>query len=147
MSTPINQLPPPTANTRQIAPQTSEDDQEVTDVIYEMEKEFSSSQPPQQRPQPQYTPQQSPPQNYQPHYSPPPNFTYNQQPYNKYYDLPTAKRAVICALVALVIFYPFELGLIYEKVPFLNMLQPYERAVRALLLAALIYVLLLKLNI
>lgn len=141
MSTPINQLPPPTNNVQTIAPKTAEDDQDVTDVISQMEKEFSASQPPPQ--QHYYNP---PPQQYsqpiQHIYQP---IEFRQQP--KLYDLPTAKRAIICAVVALVIFYPFELGLIYEKVPFLTKIQPYERAIRALLLAVLIYVLLLKLNI
>lgn len=154
MSTPINKLPSQ-SNTQPIAnaPPTSEDDPFVTDVISEMENEFAVSNPPRaaHAAAPTPTPALGASSGYAPPFQhgpyPTPSPTISSHAPSSYIDIAVAKRATICAVVALVLFYPFETGMIYEKLKFLAQLQPYERVVRALLLAILIYVLLLKLDI
>jgi len=141
MSTPISQLPK-SGNTGTFA----EEDPSVSEVISQMEKEFSQSQPPPQPPQhfqAQPLPQQ-PPQLQQPSQQPLP---LPQQPKNlSYIDTSLLKRAFIAAFIAFIIFYPCEFGFIYEKYNMLKTAQPYERVIRALLLAVLLYVIMLKMD-
>jgi hypothetical protein len=148
MSTPVTQLP---AQPASHVATTSEEDPMVNDVISEMESEFQhtqnvATQPPVQQ---SYMPSQPPPAYPVAPPAAPQQFNMHlmssmQKPY---FDLPIAKRAAICAIVALLIFYPFELGFVYEKVPMLARMQPYERAIRALLLAVVLYALMWKFNI
>lgn len=141
MSTPITQLPKQTS--AQPTVPTSEEDPMVNDVISEMEHEFSASAPPPPPPPPlpqQYMP---PPMTFP---LPTPAMQMMKSP-RPWLDILVAKRAAMCAIVALVLFYPFEFGFVYEKIPMLAKMQPYERAVRAVLLAVLLYVLMWKLNI
>lgn len=143
MSTPIAQLPKQ-INAQHITAQ--EEDPMVSDVITEMEKEFSASAPPPPAtPQPTVVPSGPPVQYAQMYATPPPYMSYQQK--KQWIDIPIAKRAAVCAIVALVMFYPFETGVIYTKVPFLAKMESYERIVRTLLLAVLLYVLMWKLDI
>ncbi len=141
MSTPINQLP----NNPQPTPDHS-DDSLVSDVISEMEKEYISNKPQQPIIPPPNIP--SLPQIY--HESPPQifgNSSYMDDNKTELFNEKNIKRSLIIALLGFVLFYPFELGLIYQKVPFLEKMAPYERFVKACLFAVLIYVLLTILNI
>ena len=65
----------------------------------------------------------------------------------KIIDVNIAQKAFAAAFIALIVFYPKELGILYEKFPILEKIAPYERIVRAILLALLFYVLFIKLNI
>jgi len=62
-------------------------------------------------------------------------------------DISYAQRAVIAAIVAAIIFYPFETGVFYEKIPFLSNMYQHDRMIRTLVLAVILYILLLKINI
>jgi hypothetical protein len=62
-------------------------------------------------------------------------------------DISYAQRAVIAAIVAAIIFYPFETGIFYEKIPFLSNMHQHDRMIRTLILAVILYLLLLKINI
>ena len=66
---------------------------------------------------------------------------------NNLIDKVLIQRALASAFVAFVVFYPADLNFLYEKYTYLNYLSPYERIVRALLLALFLYILFLKLNI
>lgn len=66
---------------------------------------------------------------------------------NKFIDQTIAQRALAAAFVAFIVFYPFDLNFIYEKYTYLKCMSSYERIVRALLLAALLYILFVKFNI
>lgn len=140
MSTPIAQLPKQAPSQPAQMVKGAEEDPVVNDVINEMEKEFSGSQqapqPMQLQPQPQlqFTP-------------PPPTYAYIQQSKKPLIDQTIAKRAAVCAIIALVLFYPFETGALYAKVPYLAKMQDYERAIRTVLLAVLLYVIMWKLDI
>ena len=158
MSTPIDKLP---TQLSQAPSRTIDDDPVVRDVIDEMEREVVMQQQQhqhqqarpvdvktthvatlnnaammQQQPmQQQYLPQPPPPQNYkQP----------DQATNSSWINTEEAKFACIFALVALAVFYPFDTSGIYFKFNFLERFQPYELFIRALLLAAVIYVILLK---
>jgi hypothetical protein len=62
-------------------------------------------------------------------------------------NTPHAQRAILAAFIAAMIFYPFDTGAIYEKIPFFANAHQYDRLIRTLLLAVTLYILLLKLNI
>ena len=51
-----------------------------------------------------------------------------------------AKLAIIIAIIALVVLSPFDLSFVYEKIPALEPLKPYEYYVRGVVLAFIIYV-------
>ena len=145
MSTPISQLP------KQVNPQTistiSEDDPAVSDVILQMEKEFTQHNLPTAAAPAAPPPTQA--YSHPPVIPPPQVFSQLPQPPvgKPFIDTAIAKRATICAIVALVMFYPFETGVIYTKIPMLANMQPYERAVRAILLAITIYGIMWKFDI
>lgn len=65
----------------------------------------------------------------------------------KYINQVVLKRALAAGAVALVIYYPNDLGFVYGKIPYLEKLAPYEKFVRALLVAIFIYILFIQLNI
>ena len=62
-------------------------------------------------------------------------------------DVSHAQRAILGAIVAAILFYPFETGAIYEKIPFFTNAHQYDRLIRTIVLAIVLYVLLLKLKI
>lgn len=136
MSTPINQLPPGNPST----PPVSEEDPVVTDVIKEMEKEFKIA-PTQHVPVPVHAP-------------PPPMYTaplttpiIKEKPASKWFHEKSAKRAVIVAVIALVLFYPQDLSAIYNKAPVLSKFASYDRLLRAAFFALVLYILFWKLDI
>lgn len=137
MSTPINQLP---ANA---PPSNTEEDPFVTGVIQEMEKECKqpvvSAQPVQQ-----YVPQH--PQIYMPVPIATP-MSAAKSGSSSWYNETFAKRAAIVAVIAFLMFYPNDLTPLYEKAPVLSKLAAYDRVIRMLLLALVLYVLFWKLDI
>ena len=171
MSTPVNQLPSNISNDtiQQNAGQL--EDPTVADVINEMEREVQSP-PQQQRP---YPPQQNlppphpsqmqqphiqhvfqqqypiHPQQYPPNYQFPrgfnPNQTNTKNQFAEWINTSHAQRAILAAVIAAMIFYPFDTGSIYEKIPLFTNAHQYDRIIRTFLLAVTLYVLLLKLNI
>ena len=175
MSTPINQLPTNLSNDVIQQNVSQLEDPTIADVISEMEREVQS-QPPQQhmqpppqhmQPPPQYMqplpppqfqqqqpsyPQQYPQQQYPQQHG---QFMHMQQHYQRgrpnyfaqWINVSHAQRAILAAIVAAILFYPFETGAIYEKIPFFTNLHQYDRLVRTLVLAVVLYLLLLKLKI
>lgn len=139
MSTPINQIPIP--DTRQN--QKSEEDPIVSDVINEMEQEFTRQQAP-----PAYKPQPTPYQ-HTPMPMPMPQQRTQTQSFDSFYGInkKSAQTALIVSFVAFVFFYPVDTDFIYQKATILNKLAPYDRFIRALLLAIFLYILITKLNI
>jgi len=167
MSTPVNQLPTNISN-EVIQQQSSQlEDPTIADVISEMEREVQTQPRPQLPPQIQQPPhmqqqhvqhvfqQQYPhqqnqqqyiqqfPQNFQQSR----NFNVNNNQLSNWINTPHAQRAILAAFIAAMIFYPFDTGAIYEKIPFFTNAHQYDRIIRTLLLAVTLYVLLLKLNI
>lgn len=169
MSTPINKLPANIPN--EVIQQNSSqlEDPTIADVINEMEREVQQQRPPpqniappnmphMQQPHVQHVFQQQYPIQY-PHSQPQQyaqpqqqniqysrNFIQNNQ-YQEWINTPHAQRAILAAFIAAMIFYPFDSGAIYEKIPFFANAHQYDRLIRTLLLAVTLYVLLLKLNI
>ena len=150
MSTPIDKLP---TQLSQAPSRTIDDDPVVRDVIDEMEREVAM-QHQQARPlevktthvatlnnaaMAQQQPMQQPYQPLMPINNP--NYKQSEESWIKTED---AKFACIFAMVALAVFYPFDTSGIYHKFSFLERFQPYELFIRAILLAAVIYVVLLK---
>lgn len=136
MSTPIHQLPATTSNVP-----VTEEDPYVTGVIQEMENEFKK----QPTPAPPMPP--PPPQIYM---TPMPIATPMNtptKPSNTWYNETFAKRAAIVAVIAFLMFYPNDLTPLYEKAPLLSKVAAYDRLIRMLLLAVVLYVLFWKLHL
>ena len=154
MSTPVAQLQ---RQPNAVAPPQI-DDPVITDVINEMEREFSARPPPVVTSTPVATfaapPQyQQAQQQQQPHYQQAPQYAHMQpptSPHNSVKDwinTQSAKRALIVAFIAFCIFYPVDTGVLYTKAEFLGRFEPHDRIIRALLLAVLLYVIMTHLNI
>ena len=166
MSTPVTQLPGNISNDVINQNITQLEDPVIADVINEMEREVQQQRPPQAPPQ-QYMQPQAPPQQYmqqpQQQFRQPPQVQHSfQQQYPVQYPQPSgffgnqyaswvntphAQRAILAAIIAAFIFYPFETGVIYEKIPFLSNMHEHDRLIRTFFLAVVLYVLLLKVNI
>lgn len=144
MSTPVSQLPPsaaPPSNVRH------DEDQIVADVLSELQNERRPPPPP------------SPPQHHvasvQQYMLPSAPPYPSQQQQQNHGDLlfgviqkELAIKVVVAALAALLIFYPDSLSDIYSKIPTVgDHLITYDKFVRTILLAVLLYVLILKLDI
>ena len=142
MSTPIHQLPNnPASNTT-----PTEEDPFVAGVIQEMENECKKQPAPQLPPSPQpMAPMAPQPQMYMP-MSTPIQVTAKSTT-SSWYNESFAKRAAIVAVIAFLMFYPNDLTPLYEKAPMLSKLAAYDRVIRMLLLAMVLYVLFWKLNI
>lgn len=148
MSTPVTQLPPTTAPPGNVR---HDEDQIVADVLSEMQSErhpahSSPSTPPPPAPPPQIVQQYMLPSQL-----PSPSMYGQQHSSEKIFGViekEHAIRAAVAALVALVLFYPESLSSVYGKIPTLGShLEQYDKLVRALLLAVLLYVLMWKLNV
>lgn len=136
MSTPIHQLPNnPTSGT---AP--AEEDPFVAGVIQEMENECKKQPVPVSPP----TPPAPQPQMYMPITTP---MQAPKPAASSWYNETFAKRAAIVAVIAFLMFYPNDLTPLYEKAPVLSKFAAYDRMIRMLLLAVVLYVLFWKLNI
>lgn len=138
MSTPINQLPP--GATSSSSP--NDDDPSVTDVIKEMEKEFKIAAPVQHIPAPVHVPTPSPM-----YVAPLTTPVMKEKSSNKWFHEKSAKRAVIVAVIALVLFYPQDLSAIYNKNPIMSKFASYDRLIRAAFFALVLYILFWKLDI
>ena len=177
MSTPINQLPINVSNEIIQQNSSQLEDPTIADVINEMEREVQRQPSPQMQHVPQMQQQnpnvqhvfqqqypvqhqQPHPQQYPQHFQPPhgaAGFNPNHQNSYGYHsarnqwtdwiNTPHAQRAILAAFIAAMIFYPFDTGAIYEKIPFFANAHQYDRLIRTVLLAITLYVLLLKLNI
>lgn len=141
MSTPIHQLPSNTSNVP-----VSEDDPFITGVIQEMESECKKQQPAVSSAPPQY-PTHPAPQIY--HNTPVPIATpiNTSKSSSSWYNETFAKRAAIVAVIAFLMFYPNDLSPLYEKAPMLSKVAAYDRIIRMILLAVVLYVLFWKLNL
>ena len=153
MSTPVSQLP------QQVNPNMVpklEDDPVVTDMIKEMESYNPSSNPPvhhaqhaqhpqhlQHPQQPTIIMQQMPPSLSA---APPVMTTLYDSPKTTIYgiDITILKKAAILAVVALLIFYPDDLSIIYERVPYLSKFAVYDKIIRTVLLIVVVYLILWK---
>jgi hypothetical protein len=147
MSTSINNLPETPVSTMK----TVEEDPMITDVINEMERDYMvQTAPP---PQPMYIPPPPPPQIHQ-HYQP--KFAPQQVQIDNGFvaklksigiNKDQLQLAFLASAIAYLVFYPIETDFIYQKIEKLSVLAPYDRVIRALLLALLFYVIFWKLNI
>lgn len=125
MSTPIAQLP------NNGAPASPLEDASVLNVIDEMERASRGPAP------------QAPMQ-------PPPAFRMPVAPPQQagLIDKDKAQLAAMAAVIALVIFYPASMHVIYSKLPkFESIFTSYDLLIRALLLAVVLYLLLWKLDL
>ena len=59
----------------------------------------------------------------------------------------TAKKAVVAAAIAYVLFHPKTLETLYEKVPALGKIQSFDGLIRVVLLALVLYLVMVKFNI
>lgn len=59
----------------------------------------------------------------------------------------TAKKAVVAAAIAYVLFHPKTLDTLYEKVPALSKIQSFDGFIRVALLALVLYLVMVKFNI
>lgn len=142
MSTQIQELP-----TNPVPSSTSkkaEDDPLVNDVINEMEREFIN--------------QSMPPRNFTP---PPQNNMNYQKLSNTNTPIPMSNNkdirsliynidknhlqlAILSAFLAYVTYYPVDTEFLYQKFDILQKIAPYDRIIRTLLLALMLYLLLWK---
>jgi len=89
----------------------------------------------------------------QQHYSVPVQPSVKMMPESKnillfgFIDMTYAQRAIIAAIVAAIIFYPFETGVFYERIPFLSNMYQHDRMIRTFILAVILYFLSFKINI
>lgn len=133
MSTPVQQLPRPSAP---VSGATAVTDPIVRDVLMEMESEVAAAQ----HPVAQHSARAVQPMpSYAPRYMPPPA---PQGWWNAAY----AQRAVVAALVAALLLHPAAGEVIGRRVAILDANQFYNLAVRAALLAVVLYVLMWKMN-
>ncbi len=126
MSTPIHQLPAtPTATA---APPT--DDPEVLSMLNEMEREVQEATKHHQQPMMRPTP---PP-------AIPPMPMVKKPTQKKLWDQTIAQKAVVYAVIAMVVFYPATLAFVYSKVPkFEALFTSYDFIIRTAVLAIALY--------
>jgi hypothetical protein len=140
MSTPVQQLPRPAAP----ASAGSVSDPVVRDVLMEMEKEVASATaPPAPKAPPQHMmmpPHMMGPPQYRGMYGPPP-------PAAGWWNAENAKRAVVAALLAIMLLHPTTGELLGSRVSLFGDNETYNIIVRAALLAATLYVLMWKLEL
>lgn len=123
----------------------------VNDVINEMEREYAQKQP-----NPSTHAAQAPPQPMMhiPH-APPmvTNIPKAYQPTSNYgipqgwIDKKAGQRALIAAIIAFALFFPDDLSAFYNKIPILSRLANYDRIIRALVLAVVLYLVFWKVEI
>lgn len=150
MSTPIDKLP---SQGSQSPSRSIDDDPVVRDVIDEMEREVSlqykQAQPVEVKTTHVATFNTSAPVVQQQQYAPQPdhgvhNVEKFSQKSSEWINMEYVKYSCLFAAIAFALFYPYDTTLMYVKYSFLGKLQPYELFVRAFLLAAVIYIILLK---
>lgn len=139
MSTQVQELP----NTPPPADKKPEDDPLVNDVINEMEREFiNQAMPPRQFNTP-------PAHSY-------PTLTTANTPIPPQYkskdfkdlimniDKNHLQIAILAAFLAFATYYPVDTEFLYQKFDILQKLAPFDRIIRTILLAAMLYLLLWK---
>jgi|APGre2960657423_1045063.scaffolds.fasta_scaffold27378_3 hypothetical protein len=140
-STPISKLPINNPNL-QITGDSQEDDPEVQAVLQEVNEQQQHHQA-----QPVYRP--APPAYRQPqapvNYKAPAHIESMEQ--SQWLNSELAKKAIIAAIIAGIMFYPKTLTLLYEKVPMISKFESYDLFIRIALLAVVLYVLMWKLNL
>lgn len=137
MSTPIHQLPtPPPQHSAKPVPT---DDPEVLSMLSEMEKEVQEATMHQAQhmnpppPQPMF---HAPP--------PPPMVVKKASTANGLWNPALAQKAVVYAVIAMILFYPGTLNFVYSKLPkFEAMFSSYDTLIRTALLAVALYAALL----
>lgn len=138
MSTQIQELPnsPPTSK-------KADEDPLVNDVINEMEREFINQSPPPR--------QYMPPQNHvYPTVSnvntPIPQQYKNKDIRDLIYNIDKnhLQISILAAFLAYATYYPVDTEFLYQKFDILQKLAPYDRIIRTLLLALMMYLLLWK---
>lgn len=142
MGTPVGHLPVPNNPT----PGGAEEDPTVTDVLREMEQEVAAATqraaPP---PRPSPPPMMLPPMQMQA----PTRMIVSERDDTAWEGMwnPVAlQRAGIAAAIALLLFYPATLQLLFDKVPALARFASYDIWIRTALLAVVLYVLMWKLQ-
>lgn len=135
MSTPIQELNGKQSNAA--APQ----DPEILSVLNEMEQEMAAARqhhPPPQRVAP--VPSHAPP----PVHIPSLPMSMKSR---SYLEPELLQKAGIVALIALVIFYPETLRIVYGKLPaYEHLFESYDTLIRAIIFGLIVYVLLWKFN-
>ena len=139
MSTPVSNLPPTTAAPGNVR---HDEDQIVADVMNEMRTAQQKQNAPPPSPPPAHVVQQY----VLPTHLPPP--VARDDTLFNVLDKTNTIRAVTAAFVALLLFYPESFASLYEKIPTLGVyLDTYDKIVRAILLAVVLYVIMWKLQI
>ncbi len=128
MSTPIHQLP---ASAPPSHPPT--DDPEVLSMLSEMDKEVEEATLQQHQPMMRTPPVPTPsPQMHMP--------VVKKAPQKKLWDQDVAQKAIIYAVIAMVVFYPATLRFLYSKLPkFESVFNSYDFIIRTALLAIVLY--------
>ena len=140
MSTPVSNLPPTAAAPGNVR---HDEDQIVADVMNEMRTAQQGPPQPPQPPVPAHIVQQY----MLPTHLPPPLVEDREKLFNVLDKIITI-RAVTAAMVALLLFYPESFAALYEKIPSVGVhLDAYDKVIRAVLLAVVLYVLMWKLKI
>lgn len=137
-STPISKLPVHHPNL-QISGDSQEDDPEVQAVLQEVQQR----QPTPTAVQTQMYAIPSPPQMMMAA----PRVTVATESTNPWVQQDMAKKAVIAAVLAALLFHPKTLTLLYERVSFLQKFESYDLWIRMALLAVVLYVLMIKLKL
>jgi len=146
MSTPVQNLPPSSHQQQMI------DDPTIRDVLQEMDAEVAAAtannrpsgaaphaHPAQAQAHAAHVAaQQAAMMNY-PHYA--------QGPPSGMFEFDLAKRALIAAVLAAIIFHPMLSQMLGTRIPLLTTNELYMSAARVLLLAVVLYVLMLKLDL
>jgi len=139
MSTPISKIP--VNKNIPIQVESDEDDPEVQAVLQEVQQPtlpvkiqaYSPSQP-----------QMTAAVSEQMYYEPSMEETLMS---DSYFQSDIAKRAIIAALIATLIFYPQTLQMVYDKIPMLGRFSSYDSIIRTALLALVLYILMWKLDL
>ena len=139
-STPISKLPVNHPNL-QISGDSQEDDPEVQAVLQEVQQRQPA--PPMVQTQMYAVP---PPQQMMMAPSPrvPPMVVESSNPW---VQPEMAKKAVIAAVLAAMLFHPKTLAMLYERIAFLQKFESYDVWIRMALLAVVLYLLMIKLKL
>jgi len=134
MSTPVQNLP---------APQAGQpiDDPTIRDVLKEMDAEVAAATAANRPHQPMHMMQMMPPQMMQQHQHPMMMSAPSQG-----FQSEIAKRALIAAAIATILFHPMITTMLENRLPILSSSDLYMAAARVILLAAVFYMLMWKLD-
>jgi hypothetical protein len=137
MSTPINQLPKGAA-----PPAPSPEDPEVLNVLQEMEQEVQTATKANiptmtnVMPSPMYPHMMPNPHMMMP---PPPQITVKKVSKNNWVDIDILKQSAIVAIIAIVVYHPQTMEIVYNNVPKMVMLRPFDFILRGILVLVVVY--------